>query len=53
MIRKGVLPKRFDYRTFSGGDHRAGHYFPKYLYPMRVLDHEGFIRFGMTSWRLK
>jgi hypothetical protein len=53
MIKAKMLPPRFNYETFSGGAKRANHYFPQYLFPMRVLDYLNYVRFGMVSWRTR
>lgn len=53
MAKAKMLPKHFNTKTFYAGKNRNLHYMPKYLYPMRVLDFLGRIRFGGTSWRLE
>lgn len=53
MAARKMLPKRFHVKTFYGGVNRKAYYFPLYLYPMRVLDFLGRIRFGISSWRLE
>lgn len=53
MIKAKMLPPRFNYETFSGGKKRVNHYFPQYLFPCRVLDFLGYIRFGIASWRTR
>ena len=53
MIAAKMLPPRFKYQTFSGGENRVEHYFPQYLFPMRVLDYLHYVRFGMVSWRTR
>jgi len=56
LCRKKLLWKergRLDLWAIGGGTNRAKYYFPLYLYPMRVLDFLGRIRFGKTSWRLE
>lgn len=41
----------FDLSSFNGGLNRNRHYFPKYYYPMKILEHIGFIRYGKRIWR--
>jgi len=53
LRQKHLLPKRMDTLSVGGGKRRRAYYFPMYLYPARVLDFLGRIRFGATSWRLE
>jgi hypothetical protein len=53
LRRKKLLPRGMDTLSIGGGRRRATYYFPLYLYPMRVLDYLGRIRFGRSSWRLE
>jgi len=53
MASAKMLPARFKYEGFFGAENRQRYYFPLYLYPARVLDFLGYIRFGNTSWRVK
>lgn len=45
----GISPGEFN----GSADNRAKYYKPLYLWPMRVLDSMGWIRFGQVSWRMK
>ena len=53
LRRKKLFPRGMDTLSIGGGKRRARYYFPLYLYPCRVLDSLGLIRFGKTSWRLE
>ena len=41
----------FDLSAFNGGLNRNRHYFPKYYYPMKILEKIGYIRYGKRIWR--
>lgn len=53
LRRRKLFPRGMDTLSIGGGKRRAKFYFPLYLYPARVLDFLGRIRFGKTSWRLE
>lgn len=53
LRRRKLFPRGMDTLSIGGGKRRATYYFPLYLYPARVLDFLGRIRFGKTSWRLE
>lgn len=42
-----------DLSAFNGGLNRNKHYFPKYYYPMKVLESLGEVKFGKKITRLK
>jgi len=44
LISRNRLPLEIE--EFNGGKNRAKYYFPLYYYPIKILEKQGFIRYG-------